>query len=305
MLFYNSLDLVGNTPVLKLSKFVTEDMADVFVKLEKYNPAGSVKDRAALGMIEEAEKQGILKPGDTIVEPTSGNTGIALAMIGRVKGYKVIITMPETMSVERRSMIKAYGAELVLTEGAKGMKGAIAKAEEIAKDKDGYFIPMQFANPANPSKHYATTAEEILKDIPEIDVFISAVGTAGTLTGVGRRLKELKSDVKIIAVEPAKSSVISGGQPGPHKIQGIGPGFVTDIYERDKGIVDEVITVTEEESFEYARLMGREEGMLVGISSGASIAIALKIAKKLGKGKKVVTVAPDGGEKYISMGLYD
>lgn len=305
MLFYNSLDLVGNTPLLKLSKFVTEDIADVYVKLEKYNPAGSVKDRAALGMIEEAEKQGVLKPGDTIVEPTSGNTGIALAMIGKVKGYNVIITMPETMSVERRSMIKAYGAQLVLTEGAKGMKGAIAKAEEIAKDKKGYFIPMQFINPANPAKHYATTAEEIIKDVPDVDVFISAVGTAGTLTGVGKRLKELKGDVKVIAVEPAKSAVISGGQPGPHKIQGIGPGFVTDIYEKDKEIVDEVITVTEEESFEYARRMGTEEGILVGISSGAAIAIALKIAKKLGKGKKVVTIAPDGGEKYISMGLYD
>lgn len=305
MLYNNAIDLVGNTPLLKLSKFVTEDMADVYVKLEKYNPAGSVKDRAALGMIEEAERQGALKPGSTIVEPTSGNTGIALAMIGRLKGYKVIITMPETMSVERRNMIKAYGAELVLTEGSKGMKGAIAKAEEIANGKEGYFIPMQFVNPANPSKHYATTAEEIIKDVPHIDVFISAVGTAGTLMGVGKKLKELKSDIKLIAVEPAKSAVISGGQPGPHKIQGIGPGFVTDIYEKDNGIVDEVITVTEEESFEYARLMGTEEGILVGISSGASIAIALKVAKKLGKGKKVVTIAPDGGEKYISMGLYD
>lgn len=305
MLFTNTLDLVGNTPVLKLTKFVEEDMADVYVKLEKYNPAGSVKDRAALGMIEEAEKAGVLKPGDTIVEPTSGNTGIALAMIGKLKGYKVIITMPETMSVERRNMIKAYGAELVLTEGSKGMKGAIAKAEEIAKGKEGYFIPMQFVNPANPNKHYATTAEEIVKDVPDLDVFISAVGTAGTLIGVGKKLKELKDNVKIIAVEPSKSPVLSGGQPGAHKIQGIGPGFVTDIYEKDKKLVNEIITVTDEEAFKYAKLMGTEEGILVGVSSGASIAIALKVAKKLGKGKKIVTIAPDGGEKYISMGLYD
>lgn len=303
MLFNNALEMIGNTPVLKLNNVVKEDMAEVYLKLEKYNPGGSVKDRAALGMIERAEKLGLIKKGDTIVEPTSGNTGIALAMIGKLKGYRVIIVMPETMSVERRNMIRAYGAELVLTEGAKGMKGAIAKAQEMAQDKKGFYIPQQFINVANPDKHYATTAEEIIKDISDLDVFIAGVGTGGTISGVGRKIKEIRPEVRVVAVEPEKSPVISGGQPGPHKIQGIGAGFIPEIYNKD--VVDEVYSVSDEEAFEAARLIAMEEGILIGISSGANVAIALKLAKTLGKGKKVVTIAPDGGEKYLSMGLYD
>lgn len=303
MIYTNAIDMIGNTPLLKLTHMVDDDMADVYVKLEKFNPAGSIKDRAALGMIEKAEKKGLLKKGYTIIEPTSGNMGIALAMIGKLKGYKVIIVMPDSMSVERRNTIKAYGAELVLTEGVKGMKGAIQKTYELAKGKPTYYIPQQFINEANPAKHYETTADEILKDLKTLDVFVAGVGTGGTLVGVSKRLKEVLKDVKAYAVEPAKSPVISGGKPGSHKIQGIGPGFVPDIY--DSKYVDKVVTATDEEAFEAARLMAGKEGILVGISSGANISIALKVAKELGKGKTVVTVAPDGGEKYLSMGLYD
>lgn len=303
MLYESSIDLIGNTPMFKLNNMKEEDMADVYVKLEKFNPGGSIKDRAALGMIEEAEKMGKIKPGDIIVEPTSGNTGIGLAMVGRLKCYKVIIVMPDSMSIERRNMIKAYGAELVLTEGNKGMTGAIEKAEELARDKKGYFIPQQFSNRANSKKHYETTAVEILKDVEDLDVFVASVGTGGTIAGIGRRLKEFNKNIKVVAVEPHSSPVISGGKAAPHKIQGIGAGFIPEVYEKD--VVDEVMTITDEESYEYARRFGTEEGILVGISSGANIAAAIKIAKKLGKGKKVVTVAPDGGEKYISTGLYD
>ncbi|KEJ03772.1 cysteine synthase [Clostridium botulinum A2B3 87] len=303
MLYESSIDLIGNTPMFKLNNMQEENMADVYVKLEKFNPGGSIKDRAALGMIEEAEKMGKIKPGDIIVEPTSGNTGIGLAMVGRLKGYKVIIVMPDSMSIERRNMIKAYGAELVLTEGNKGMTGAIEKAEELARDKKGYFIPQQFSNRANSKKHYETTAVEILKDVEDLDAFVASVGTGGTIAGIGRRLKEVNKNIKVVAVEPYNSPVISGGKAAPHKIQGIGAGFIPDVYEKD--VVDDVMTITDEESYEYARRFGAEEGILVGISSGANIAAAIKIAKKLGKGKKVVTVAPDGGEKYISTGLYD
>ena len=303
MMYNNVLDMIGATPVLKLNKLVKDDMADVFVKLEKFNPAGSIKDRAALGMIEKAENLGLLKEGYTIIEPTSGNTGIALAMIGRIKGYEVIIVMPDTMSVERRNLIKAYGAQLVLTDGTKGMKGAINKAKEMAEGNPNFFIPQQFTNLANPEKHYNTTAEEIIKDVEELDVFVAGVGTGGTITGVGRRLKEIKQGVKVIAVEPEKSPVLSGGEPGPHKIQGIGAGFIPDIY--DNSVVDEIIKISDEEAFEMAKLMAKEEGILVGISTGANIAAAIKIAKKLGKGRKIVTVSPDGGEKYISMGIYE
>ncbi|EKN41225.1 cysteine synthase A, partial [Clostridium botulinum CFSAN001627] len=303
MLYENSIDLIGNTPMFKLNNMREENMADVYVKLEKFNPGGSIKDRAALGMIEEAEKMGKIKPGDIIVEPTSGNTGIGLAMVGRLKGYKVIIVMPDSMSIERRNMIKAYGAELVLTEGNKGMTGAIEKAEELARDKKRYFIPQQFSNRANSKKHYETTAVEILKDVDDLDAFVASVGTGGTIAGIGRRLKEFNKNIKVVAVEPYNSPVISGGKAAPHKIQGIGAGFIPDVYEKD--VVDDVMTITDEESYEYARRFGAEEGILVGISSGANIAAAIKIAKKLGKGKKVVTVAPDGGEKYISTGLYD
>ncbi|AWI03001.1 cysteine synthase A [Clostridium drakei] len=302
MIYNNAIEMIGGTPLFKLNNIVDENSAEVYVKLEKFNPGASIKDRAALGMIEKAEKEGLIKKGDTIVEPTSGNMGIGLAMIGKLKGYKVIIVMPETMSVERRNTIKAYGAELVLTEGAKGMKGAIEKASEIVKGKEGYYIPQQFINEANPLKHYETTADEIIKDLNSVDVFTAGVGTGGTLIGVGKRLKEIDKTIKIIAVEPEKSPVISGGQASPHKIQGIGAGFVPDIYKKE--FVDEVMTISDEEAFEYARLMAREEGILVGISSGANIAAAIKLAKKLGKGKKVATVAPDGGEKYLSMGLY-
>ncbi|MCJ7689382.1 MAG: cysteine synthase A [Clostridiaceae bacterium] len=303
MMYNNVLDMIGATPILKLNKLVEGNMADIFVKLEKFNPAGSIKDRAALGMIEKAESLGLLKDGYTIVEPTSGNTGIALAMIGRIKGYEVIIVMPDTMSVERRNLIKAYGAQLVLTDGTKGMKGAINKAEEIAEGNPSFFIPQQFINIANPEKHYATTAEEIISDVEDVDSFVAGVGTGGTITGVGKRLKEINKDIKVVAVEPEKSPVLSGGEPGPHKIQGIGAGFTPDIY--DSSVVDEIMKISDEEAFEMAKLMAKEEGILVGISTGANIAAAIKIAKRLGKGKKVVTVSPDGGEKYISMGIYN
>jgi len=303
MMYNNVLDMIGATPILKLNKLVTGDMADIYVKLEKFNPAGSIKDRAALGMIEKAESLGLLKEGFTIVEPTSGNMGIALAMIGKIKGYEVIIVMPDTMSVERRNLIKAYGAQLVLTDGTKGMKGAINKAKEISEGNSKFFMPQQFTNLANPEKHYATTAEEIISDVEDVDFFVAGVGTGGTIAGVGRRLKEIKKDIKVVAVEPEKSPVLSGGEPGPHKIQGIGAGFTPDIY--DASVVDEIIKISDEEAFDIAKRMASEEGILVGISTGANIAAAIKIAKKVGKGKKIVTVAPDGGEKYISMGIYD
>lgn len=303
MIYNGVLDLIGNTPILKVNNLIKdENIADVYVKLEKFNPGGSVKDRAALGMIERAEKEGVLKEGSVIVEPTSGNTGIALAFIGKLKGYKVIIVMPETMSKERRDLIKAYGAELVLTEGAKGMKGAIEKALEIGSG-DGYFIPQQFENIANPEKHYATTSEEIYKDIPDLDAFVAGVGTGGTVIGISKNLKKKNPNIKTIAVEPATSPVLSGGNPGAHKIQGIGAGFVPSIYEKE--FVDEVVTVEDQNAFDTAKAFADKEGVLVGISAGAAIYAAIEEAKKLGKGKKVLAIAPDGGEKYISMGLFD
>lgn len=301
-MIYNSvLELIGNTPVLKLKK-EDENSADIYVKLEKFNATGSVKDRAALGMIERAEKANALNTGDIIVEPTSGNTGIALAMIGKLKGYKVIIVMPETMSEERRALIKAYGAELILTEGKLGMKGAIKKAEELGKEP-GYFIPSQFDNESNKIKHYETTAEEILKDIKDVDVFIAGVGTGGTITGVSKKLKEELKNITTIAVEPESSKVLSGGNPGPHKIQGIGAGFIPSIYESK--YIDKIVTVTDEDAFKAAKEFAETEGILVGISAGSAIHVAKNIAKEIGKDKKIVLIAPDGGEKYISMGLYD
>ncbi|MGV3025697.1 cysteine synthase A [Clostridium thermobutyricum] len=302
MIYNNIIEMIGNTPILKVSNLTDENSAEVYVKLEKFNVGGSVKDRAALGMIEKAEELGVLKEGSVIVEPTSGNTGIAIAMVGKLKGYKVIIVMPDTMSQERRSLIKAYGAELILTEGSKGMKGAIEKANELGK-KDGYFIPQQFENVANPEKHYETTAEEIYKDIPDLDYFIAGVGTGGTITGIAKNLKNKLPNLKVIAVEPENSQVLSGGEPGPHKIQGIGAGFVPSIYEEK--YVDEVRTVSDEDAYDIAKRFGIEEGALVGISSGAAIKVALDLAKKVGKGKKILVIAPDGGEKYISTGLYD
>lgn len=302
-MIYNSLlEMIGNTPVLKLANIADKNGADVFVKLEGKNPGGSVKDRAAFSMIDEAEKAGILKEGMTILEPTSGNTGIALAMIGRLKGYKVVIVMPETMSVERRNIIKAYGAELILTEGAKGMKGAIAHAEELQKSSEEYFVPQQFTNKNNSKIHYEQTASEIINDFDALDVFVAGVGTGGTISGVGRRLKEHYDLVKVVAVEPSKSAVISGNQPGPHKIQGIGAGFITDLYK--DAIVDEVKTVLDEDAFETLQALVKEEGLFVGISAAANIRTAIEIAATLPKGSKVLTVAPDGGEKYISMGVF-
>lgn len=303
MIYNGGLELIGNTPIIKVNSLIKdENIADVYVKLEKFNPGGSVKDRAALGMVERAEKEGILKPGSIIVEPTSGNTGIALALIGKLKGYKVIIVMPETMSKERRDLIRAYGAELVLTEGAKGMKGAIEKAIEIGSG-EGYFIPQQFENIANPEKHYETTAEEIYKDIPDLDAFVAGVGSGGTVVGVSKNLKKKITNLTTFAVEPANSPVLSGGNPGGHKIQGIGAGFVPGIYQKD--YVDEILQVKDEDAFKTAKLFAQVEGVLIGISSGAAVYAALQVAKKLGKGKKVLAIAPDGGEKYISMGLYD
>ncbi len=301
MVYNNAIEMIGNTPVIKLSALVDEKMADVYVKLEGANPAGSVKDRAALGMIETAEEQGVLKKGMTIVEPTSGNTGIGIAMIGSLKGYKVKIVMPETMSVERRKMIKAYGAELILTPGGLGMRGAIDKAEEMLAEGN-VFIPSQFDNKANSLKHYETTGVEIYKDIPDLDVFIAGVGTGGTISGIGKKLKELNEAVQIIAVEPAQSAVLSGGAPGPHKIQGIGAGFEPGNYMSE--YVDEVRTIDQDEVFEFGMEIAKKEGLLLGISAVANILSAIKVAKELGAGKKVVTIAPDGGEKYLSTGLF-
>ena len=304
MIYQNAIELVGGTPLLKVNGFNAENRAEVYVKLEKMNPAGSTKDRAALGMLEEAEKKGLLKEGSVIIEPTSGNTGIALAMLGKAKGYRVIIVMPESMSQERRALIKAYGAELVLTEAATGMKGAIKKAGEIKEEVGALgFIPQQFMNEANPNKHFQTTAKEIFEDLPDVDAFVVGVGTGGTISGFGQYAKEHGKNVKIVAVEPATSAVLSGENPGPHKIQGIGAGFVPDNYHGE--FVHEILKVSTEDAFSTAKTFGQEEGVLIGISSGANLYGALEVARKLGKGKKVVTVAPDGGEKYISMGLFD
>ena len=298
MIYNNLLDLIGNTPVVKVD-FKDENIADVYVKLEKFNLSGSVKDRAALGMIEAAEREGLLKEGSVIIEPTSGNTGIALALIGRLKGYKVIIVMPDTMSIERRSTLKAYGAELILTDGSKGMGEAIAVAEKLAAENPNYFLPQQFNNKANPEKHYETTAKEIIDDFKVIDAFVAGVGTGGTIVGVAKRLKERSKDTKVIGVEPSTSAVLSGEKPGKHSIQGIGTGFIPKNY--DASVVDEIVKISSEEAVEYAKKASYDFGLFVGISSGANIAAAYQVAKKLGKGKIVVTIAPDGGEKYLSV----
>ena len=302
MIYNGVLDLIGKTPIVKINNMLDENSAEVYVKLEKFNPGGSTKDRAALGMIEDAEKKGLLKKGYTIVEPTSGNTGIGLAFIGRIKGYKVIIVMPETMSKERRDLIKAYGAELILTEGSKGMQGAIEKALEY-KDKEGYFIPQQFENEANTKKHYETTAEEIYEDLSDLDYVVAGVGTGGTIVGIAKKLKEKNKNIKVVAIEPKTSAVISGGKPGPHNIQGIGAGFIPSIY--DASVIDEVIAVSDSNSIKTTKEFVDKEGILLGISSGAAIYVAMQIAKKIGKGKKVLAIAPDGGEKYISIGIFN
>lgn len=295
-------DLIGNTPVVKLNRLVDEDSAEVYVKLEYMNPGSSVKDRIALAMIEDAEEKGLLKEGDTLIEPTSGNTGIGLAMVAAAKGIKAILVMPDTMSSERRNLLRAYGAELVLTPGAEGMKGAIKKAEELAEEH-GYFMPQQFNNPANAEVHRRTTGKEIAEQFGDgLDAFIAGIGTGGTITGAGEVLKEKNPSIKIFAVEPTDSPVLSGGKPGPHKIQGIGAGFVPEILNTE--IYNEIITVKNEEAFEFARKAAREEGILGGISSGAAICAALQVAKKLGKGKKVLAVLPSNGERYLSTPLY-
>lgn len=294
-------DLVGKTPLVKLNRMGNPEGADIYLKLEYFNPGSSVKDRIALAMIEAAEKAGDLKEGSTIIEPTSGNTGIGLAMIAAAKGYKAVLVMPDTMSLERRNLLRAYGADLVLTPGAEGMKGAISKAEELS-EKNGWFMPQQFNNEANPEVHRLTTGPEIADALDRVDAFISGIGTGGTITGVGGVLKERFPDVKIIAVEPTDSPVLSGGQPGPHKIQGIGAGFIPKVLDTD--IYDEIIQVSNDEAYDTARRAAREEGILGGVSSGAAIFAALQAAEKLGKGKIVVAILPSNGERYLSTPLY-
>lgn len=303
----STLELIGDTPLLKASRYAKNagvEGADIEVKLEYFNPAGSVKDRIALNMIEDAEKKGILKPGATIIEPTSGNTGIGIAAVAVAKGYKAILTLPETMSVERRKILKAYGAELVLTEGAKGMKGAIAKAEEIKANTPGAIILEQFDNPANAEAHYKTTGPEVWEQTEgKVDIFVAGVGTGGTLTGTGKYLKEQNPNVKVVAVEPAGSPVLSEGKAGAHKIQGIGAGFVQKVL--DTKIYDEVITIENDDAFEEGRRFGQSEGALVGISSGAALKAAVILAQRPeNKGKKIVALLPDSGDRYYSTALF-
>jgi cysteine synthase A len=305
-LVQNITELIGDTPLVRLNRVVPEGSAEIYLKLEFQNPGASVKDRIAISMVEVAEKEGKLKPGSTIIEPTSGNTGIGLAMVAAAKGYKAILVMPETMSIERRSLLKAYGAQLVLTPGAEGMKGAIRRAEELQAENPDYFMPQQFKNQANVKVHRETTGPEIVEAIKahdgKLDAFISGVGTGGTITGAGEVLKANFPGIKIYAIEPTNSPVLAGGKPGPHKIQGIGAGFVPDILNTE--IYDGIISVDNEEAFETARRVAKEEGILGGISSGAAIFAALKIAKELGKGKRVVAVIPSNGERYLSTPLY-
>ena len=309
-IYTSATQLIGHTPLLKVTNYSKDqniEGVELLAKLEYFNPAGSVKDRIALAMIEDAEKKGILKEGSTIIEPTSGNTGIGLASVAAAKGYRTILTLPETMSVERRNLLKAYGAELVLTEGSKGMKGAIAKAEELEKSIPGAVILGQFDNPANPAAHAATTGPEIWEDTDgKVDIFVAGVGTGGTVTGIGTYLKSKNPGVKIVAVEPADSPVLSGGQPGPHKLQGIGAGFVPSVL--NTGIYDEIFTVTTDQAFTTGRLIAHKEGILVGITSGAALYAAAQIAKRPeNAGKTVVALLPDSGDRYLSQGrdLYE
>lgn len=303
---YTSIDqLIGNTPLLKLNRIIPEDAADVYVKLEFFNPAGSIKDRIALAMIEKAEAEGKLKPGDTIIEPTSGNTGIGLASVAAAKGYHLIIVMPETMSVERRKLMQGYGTELILTPGADGMKGSIAKAQELV-DTKGYFMPMQFENPANPAIHEATTGQEIIDafgkdDLP--DAFVAGIGTGGTLSGIGHALKKADPNIKVYALEPAESPLLKESKAGKHKIQGISAGFIPKTLDQE--VYDGIIEVSSDDAIKTGQAVSRLEGFLPGISAGANIYGAIELAKQLGKGKKVVTVSPDGGDRYLSTDLFN
>lgn len=296
MIIKDSLKLIGNTPLYKMKD------RNIYIKLEKFNAGGSIKDRAAMGMIEDAENRGILKKDSVLVEATSGNTGIAIAMIGKIKGYKVIIVMPDSMSEERRMMIQSYGAELILTDGAKGMKGSIEMADKMAENDSRYFVVRQFSNPANREIHYETTSLELLEDIPDMDIFVAGVGTGGSFSGISKRLKEQERKILCIAAEPSDSAVISGEEPGPHKIQGIGAGFITDIFIPED--MDEVIKIDYEDAEKETVEFVRDTGILVGLSTGANIAAAKKLAEKYGKDKKIVTLSPDGGEKYLSLGIF-
>lgn len=294
-------DLVGKTPIVKLNRLTGPEDAEVYLKLEFFNPSSSVKDRIALSMVEAAELDGKLQPGDTIIEPTSGNTGIGLAMIAAAKGYKAVLVMPETMSLERRNLLRAYGAEVLLTPGPDGMKGAIAKASELA-EQNGWFMPQQFNNLANPEVHRLTTGPEIVEAMDQLDAFVSGIGTGGTITGAGEVLKKNFPGVEIVAVEPKDSPILSGGKPGPHKLQGLGAGFIPETLNTE--IYDSVIQVSTEESYDTARKMAREEGILGGVSSGAAVFAALEVARRLGTGKKVLAILPSSGERYLSTPLY-
>lgn len=303
----NVTELIGGTPLVKLNRIVPEDSAEIYLKLEYQNPGSSVKDRIAFSIIEEAEKQGQLKPGGTIVEATSGNTGIGLALVAAAKGYKAVIIMPETMSIERRNLLRAYGAELVLTPGSEGMTGAVKKAEEIIKENPDYFLADQFRNQANVKIHRETTGPEIVEAIEsldgKLDAFVAGIGTGGTISGAGEVLKERFPELKIYAVEPAASPILAGGKPGPHKIQGLGANFIPEILNQN--IYDEIIHIENDNAFEQARIVARQEGILSGISSGAAVSAALQVAKKLGKGKRVVVIIPSNGERYLSTPLYN
>ncbi|AIO18227.1 Cysteine synthase [Candidatus Izimaplasma bacterium HR1] len=301
MIYNNIYETIGNTPIIKLNKLTKNQKADIYLKLEWFNPGGSVKDRIAINMIEEAEKQGLLKTGDTIIEPTSGNTGIGIAMIGAAKGYKTILTMPDSLSIERRKILIGYGAELILTPKSEGMNGSIKVAEDLV-DKHGYFMPMQFKNLNNPRAHMKTTALEILEELPNLNYFIAAVGTGGTITGVGTILKEHNPNISIKAVEPKGSSVLSGNSKGPHKIQGIGAGFIPDIL--DTGIYDEVIQVEDDDAFNMARKLAKSQGLFVGISTGANVFAALQIAEKAQVNNQILTISPSNAERYLSTELF-
>jgi cysteine synthase A len=302
MIYQSIYQSIGNTPVVKLKKLSKKQKADIYLKLEWFNPGGSVKDRIAINMIEEAEKTGLLKPGDTIVEPTSGNTGIGIAMVGAAKGYKTILIMPDSLSLERRKILQGYGAELILNPAETGMKGSIKIAEDLVKEH-GYFMPMQFKNINNPKAHMKATALEILADFPKLDYFIAGVGTGGTITGVGQILRQEKPEVSIKAVEPKGSAVLSGQEKGPHKIQGIGAGFIPDIL--DTTVYDEVLLVEDEAAFEMARKLSKEQGLFVGISTGANVAAALELAERVKEGDVILTVSPSNAERYLSTALFE